>query len=95
MHKHLLVLSAAALLTACGSGDDYSAPPMPPAPAPAPAPADPLQPGSQVPGSAAASASAATAFVRSSAASSSDSGEPLELGEAQLASSDNTEPEEP
>lgn len=94
MHKQLLVLGAAALLVACGSDDGYQPPPAPP-PAPAPAPVDPLQPGSQVPSSAAASASAATAFVRSSAASSSESAEPLELGEAQLAASDSSEPEAP
>ncbi len=89
MRSYILTLSAAVLLAACGSGNDYADPPAPP-----PAPTDPPVAGTMVPTSATTSSEGATTFVRTTSAAAVDSDEPLVLGDAVLASSDTTEPSE-
>lgn len=80
------------LLAACGVNDDTPiATAPPPAPAPGPAPAPPSPPG--VPTSATTSSAGAIAFVKAMAASSDETTDPVELGDAVLASSDADEPD--
>lgn len=73
---------AGMLLAACGGGggDDGG-------------PQDPAIAGSDVPTSATTSSAGALAFVRSVAATSSDTAEPLVVGDAVLATSDTDEPD--
>ena len=71
---------AAALLAACGGGGD--------------GPAEEAKvEGTAVPQSATTSAAGATAFVRSVASAPDNSGEPLVVGSATLATSETDEPE--
>lgn len=78
-----LMAVAAALVAACGGGGDGT-PAMPPVA---------TVPNSDVPVSATQDASAALSFVASVAASSSDTAEPLVVGDAQLATSETDEPQ--
>ena len=87
MSPRLLALASALLLAACSGSDDGYATAPPPA-----APADPPVAGTGVPTSATLSSAGATSFVRTSSAMPSDTGEPIELGDVQLASSDTEEP---
>lgn len=89
MDTKLLVLAAAALLSACGSSYDSEG-----SYAPAPPPADPPVAGTQVPTSATTSSAGAFSFANSTASSSSDTSEPLEVGDATLATSETDEPSE-
>jgi hypothetical protein len=73
---------SAALLTACGGGSDGTVP------APAPAPVS----GSDVPASATQDPNAAYQFVASLAATSSESADPITVGDATLATSETDEP---
>jgi hypothetical protein len=70
------------LLTACGGGGGDGAP----------APADAAA-GSDVPQSASASSAVAIAFMKSVAATSDNSAEPIRVGDAVLATSDSDEPD--
>jgi hypothetical protein len=81
IRTRLLVAATALVLSACGGGSGG-----------APAP-DPNVAGSDVPQTATLGAADATAFVRGSAASATDSAEPLRLGNAILATSETAEPE--
>jgi len=86
-NKHLVCsFAAVALLAACGGGGGDTAVTTAPAPAPAPAPS------SDVPASATASAAGALAFVSQTAATSSDSADPINVGDATLGSSETDEP---
>ena len=67
-------------LVACGGGDGVQVT------------LDPLFPGTDVPTSATISSDGALAFIASVAAGSSDSSEPIVLGDTVLASSDTAEP---
>jgi hypothetical protein len=73
---------AGMLLAACGGGggDDGG-------------PQDPAIAGTDVPTSATTSSAGALAFVKSVAATSSDTAEPLVVGDAVLATSDTDEPD--
>jgi hypothetical protein len=90
--QRLLAVSllAGLVLAGCGgsSSDDS---PAAAAPAPAPAPAPALAPGSQVPVSATASSAGATAFVRSQLPTS-ETAEPLTVGDVTLGTSETEEP---
>ncbi|MFM9879647.1 MAG: hypothetical protein ACKVOO_04460 [Burkholderiaceae bacterium] len=77
----LAAVSAAALVAACGGNDD----PVVAAPAP-------LVSGSAVPVSATTSAGGAFDFVSSQVTPGGNNGEPIELGNAMLATSDTAEP---
>jgi len=72
---------AASLLSACGGGGG------------SPAGADPFVSGTEVPLSATTSSSGALAFVKTVAASSDNSAEPIVVGDAVLAVSDTDEPD--
>lgn len=87
MSQRLLALASALLLAACSGSDDGYATPAPPV-----APADPPVAGTGVPTSATLSSAGATQFVRASTEMPSDTAEPIELGDVQLASSDTDEP---
>ena len=76
-----LLLAAGLLLAACGGGGGGSA-----------TDATALLPGTEVPGSATASASGATDFVTSVVNANSETAEPLVLGDAALATSETDEP---
>jgi len=79
-------LALALALSACGGGRDVEmAPPVDP---------DPLIAGTDVRTSATVSSAGATAFVTMASAMANDGGEPLELGDVQLAASDTEEPAE-
>jgi len=75
--------AVALLLAACGGGGGGGE---------IPAPIDPPVAGTDVPQSATTSSAGALAFVQSVAASSSDSAEPIRVGDAVLATSDTDEP---
>lgn len=77
----LAALASALLLAACGGGGGGSSSPDPVA----------VVPGSGVPVSATLSADGAFEFVRSVLATTSESGEPLTLGDAALGSSETDE----
>jgi len=80
--KHILIGTlAAALLAACGGGDGGGAQ--------APSP---NAPGGEVPLTATQDAAAAHAFVASTAATSSETAEPLAVGPTPLATSETDEP---
>lgn len=76
---HFSMAAGTVLLAACGGGGGSA-----PAPAPAPAPVVTTE----VPASASASSAGALAFVKGVAATSSDTAEPLLVGDATLATSD-------
>jgi hypothetical protein len=75
-------VAAAGLVTACGGGGTHLAP--------APAPSNVA--GTDVPIAATQSADAAFTFVASVQATTSDSGDPIVVGDAALATSDTEEP---
>jgi hypothetical protein len=77
------LFAAALLLAACGGGGGGEPS----------AGIDPARPGTDVPSSASATSAGAMAFAKSVAASSTDSAEPITVGDAVLASSDTDEPE--
>lgn len=74
-------------LAGCGGGRNIDTPPPPVDP-------DPLIAGTDVRTSATVSSTGATAFVATAGAMANDGGEPLELGDVQLAASDTEEPVE-
>ena len=84
MKKYHLIPVAAALLAACGGGDDGGAPAMPPVANVG---------GTDVPVTATQDPTAAYQFVASVAATSSDSAEPIVVGDATLATSETDEPQ--
>lgn len=79
-------LPLAALLAACGGGGVGGI---------AEVPSEPLVSGTDVPVSATTSSSGAIAFVRSVIGMTSETADPLVLGDAVLATSDTDEPEAP
>lgn len=79
-------IALAFVLSACGGGRDVDMAP--------PVDRDPLIAGTDVRSSATTSSAGATAFVTTASAMDNDGGEPLELGDAQLAASDTEEPAE-
>jgi hypothetical protein len=83
MKKTTSIAFSCALLAACGGGGGgtFSATPAPPA-----------VPGSDVPVAATQDPVAAYQFVASVAATSSDSADPINVGDATLATSDTDEP---
>jgi len=83
LHSMVLGAAAAALLAACGGGGGGN---------PA-APTVTLQPGSDVPQSAASSISGVIAFLQSLIAGTSETSEPITIGDATLATSETAEPE--
>jgi hypothetical protein len=87
MRKSLMLAAAtsagaALLLAACGGGGGGGDP----------VPTDPLVSGTDVPTSATTSSAGAFAFVSSVAASPNETGEPLVVGNATLATSETDEP---
>ena len=68
------------LLAACGSGGNDS-------------PSDPLVSGTDVPSSATTSSASAFTFVNATAATGSDTAEPLAVGDVTLATSETDEPD--
>ena len=68
------------LLAACGSGGDDS-------------PSDPLVSGTDVPSSATTSSASAFTFVNATAGTSSDTSDPLAVGDVTLATSETDEPD--
>jgi ABC-type glycerol-3-phosphate transport system substrate-binding protein len=83
MIKFLQITAAALLLAACGGGGGGGTP----------TPTDPVVGGTEVPVSATQSSQGAFTFVSSVAAAPNDSGEPLVVGDATLATSDTEEPQ--
>lgn len=80
MHKHWMAASVGlALLAACGGGGGDAE--------------EAKVDGTAIPQSATTSSPAATAFVRSVASAPDNSGEPLVVGSATLATSETDEPE--
>jgi hypothetical protein len=77
-------LALAWALSACGGGHSADAPP--------PVDPDPFVAGTEVRTSATVSSVAATTFVRTAGAMDNDGGEPLALGDVQLATSETDEP---
>lgn len=84
--RTLMALAAALSVASCGGDSNFT-----PAPAAAP-PANPLVPGTDVPVSATTSADGAFDFVALLAATLNETGEPLVLGDAVLATSETDEP---
>lgn len=80
-----LAIAATTVLAACGGGDGGGTA--------ATAPTVALQPGSDVPDSASTSVTGVVAFIMSLIASTSDTAEPLTIGNASLATSETAEPE--
>jgi hypothetical protein len=79
--------ACALVMTACGGGDGDG--PV----SGTPVAGDPAVPGSDVPLSATTSSAAALAFVKGVAAASSDTADPITVGDALLASSETDEPD--
>ncbi len=107
MRLAALAVLMSATLVACGGDDDAPlAPPPPanvpapaptpapaPAPTPAPAPAPTPAPAPAVPASATASIAGLLSFLSSLLGMSSDTSEPLVVGDITLPTSDTTEPD--
>lgn len=79
-HLAGVVLTGAALMTACGGGSDPAVPPIP------------LVSGTDVPVSATTSSAGAFSFVNTLASAADNTAEPLTVGSATLATSDTDEP---
>ena len=77
------LVGGAVFLAACGGGGG-NGPVLP---------ADPIARGSEVPLSATTSSAGAVAFVKTVAATSDNSAEPIVVGDAMLATSDTDEPD--
>ena len=82
MRTGLASAAAALALAGCGGGGGNGAPPP-----------DPFAPGSDVPLAATQSAAEAARFVRNAGGGTTESAEPLRLGDAVLATSETAEPE--
>lgn len=80
-----VVLTGAALITACGGGTDI-------APVVPTVPTIPVVTGTDIPVSATTSAAGAFTFVNTLAGATDNTADPLTVGDATLASSDTDEP---
>lgn len=89
MRTPLAVCAVVLGLAACGDGSSLPSSGNPPPTAVT----NPLISGTDVPTSATTSAAGATAFVKLVVASSAETAEPLQLGDAVLATTDTEEPD--